>query len=79
MPSDFSELNAEELDRMSLPETWEQWKELRRGFEQQGEHPRMQAYHAAEKDAREKLTVISVVGVVGLAIFIGGLFIKPAR
>ncbi|HVX63091.1 MAG TPA: hypothetical protein VHC19_20890 [Pirellulales bacterium] len=75
--TDFKELNAEEIEQASLPETWELWKELHQGFEMQGEHPQMQAYMAAEKQAREKLTVICVAGAIGLAIIIGGLFIKP--
>lgn len=77
--TDFQELNAEAIQQASLPETWELWKELRQGFEKQGEHPHMQMYVIVEKQARERLIAIAIVGAIGLAVTIGGIFIRPAR
>lgn len=75
--ADFKELNATEIQKADLPKTWQIWKELRQGFEGQGEHPDMYAYKAVEKQARQTLIVVGVFAVLGAALMIGGLFIKP--
>ena len=76
--TDFKELNAQEIEQATLPQTFELWRELKLGFEQQGEHPQMQMYIMMEKQAREKLIATGAVAAVGLLLIIVGLFIKPA-
>jgi len=74
---DFEKLNRNDIDPMTLLQTWELWKNLRKDFAEEPEIPEMYQYRVLAKAARERLIFMGVVGGIGLLLVIAGLLIRP--
>jgi len=76
---DFEKLNRDDITPMTLMQTWELWKSLRKDFAEEPEIPEMYQYRILAKAARERLIFMGVVGGIGLLLVIAGLLIRPSR
>jgi hypothetical protein len=76
--TDFEKLNRDDINPMTLMQTWELWKSLRNDFAEEAEIPEMQMYKILAKVSRERLIFMGVIGGIGLLLVIAGILVGPS-